>query len=100
METATSIDSALRTVPKDKVFPDLAEYLLRKGAPDFVAKALSELTGGKLDTTAGHLCFFRYRPGKRCLFLWVFSTSDKRTALLSGTMFGDQQGAEIVSRLD
>jgi hypothetical protein len=43
------------------------------------------------------LRYFRYRPAKRCVFLWAFNEHRSRPLLVSGALFHGSDGARIVA---
>jgi aminoglycoside phosphotransferase (APT) family kinase protein len=87
----------MRFVPKDPVFPDLAEYVGAGGVPPAVAELIEPMAPKAIDLRHGELRFFRYRPAKRCLFLWGFPQPSGRMFLVSGTLLRSGEGEEIVS---
>jgi aminoglycoside phosphotransferase (APT) family kinase protein len=87
----------MRVIPNDPVFPELAEYLGAGDVSPAVVGLIEPMAPGTIDLRRGELRFFRYRPAKRCLFLWAFPQGSGRTFLVSGTLLRKGEGEEIIS---
>ena len=84
----------MRTLPHDPVFPSLAEYFAAGAVPSFVADAISSMVPGLRDARSAELRFLRYRPAKRCVFLWAFHRTTGPAALVSGTVLRAGEGRD------
>jgi hypothetical protein len=51
---------------------------------------------GLRDARSAELRFLRYRPAKRCVFLWAFHRTTGPAALVSGTVLRAGEGEEII----
>jgi Ser/Thr protein kinase RdoA (MazF antagonist) len=87
----------MRFLPQDPVFPEMAEYFGIRGVPPAVAEMIEPMAPRTIDLRHGELRFFRYRPAKRCLFLWAFPQASGRTFIVSGTLLRRGEGEGIVS---
>jgi aminoglycoside phosphotransferase (APT) family kinase protein len=84
-------------IPTDPVFPRLPDLLPRKGAPDFVARMVQDMTGVPVDAEQGAICGFDYRPSRRCILWWSFPTPFG-SLLVSGSVLAARKESEIISR--
>ena len=85
-----------RCIPDDPVLPSLAEYFVAE-IPPFVADALQTTVSEPVDVRQGRLCFCRYRPAKRCVFVWELPRPPKPALLISGILSGAGEAEEIVN---
>ena len=88
----------MRAVPSDPALPALRGLFPEAGAPEFVAEAVSLMTGVPARPGEATIRHVRYRPTKSCAVLWSFSTPDGSAALVSGTLFRNEAGADAISR--
>ena len=87
----------MRCIADDPVLPSLAEYFVASEIPPFVADALQTMVSEPVNVRRGKLCFCRYRPAKRCVFLWELPRPSKPAMLVSGILCGADEAEEIVS---
>lgn len=84
-------------IPRDPALPALQDVFPGRGAPEFVASAVHEMTGRDVDAARARIRFVRYRPGKSCVVLWVFHGGDA-PLMVSGKLFRDERGAGVSQR--
>ena len=69
-----------RPIPLDPDLPALSELLPPKGAPEVVARGVSEMTGTRCDPDQARVEYFEYRPRKHCRILWSIPAPTGRGA--------------------
>ena len=83
---------------RDRNLEALAELFPPAGAPDVVATLAQEATGTVIEARAGALLDVRYHPTRTCVALWSFPSPGDCQVLVSGRLFSDARGAEIVAQ--
>lgn len=84
-------------IPRDPALPALQDVFPKRGAPEFVASAVHEMTGRDVDAARAQIRFVRYRPGKSCIILWVFDAGEA-PLMVSGKLFRHERGAGVTLR--
>ncbi len=77
--------------PLDWLFPD-------RGAPAAAAELAAAVAGTALPAQAARVQYARYKPAKDCVAQWSFATPSGTGLLVSGKLFHDDKGGEIVAR--
>jgi hypothetical protein len=87
-----------RSIPSDPLLPALGELFPAEGAPQFVADAVSELTGRRVDAAAARVSYVRYRPGKSCVLLWSWENGAGEPLHISGRLFHNERGDRLLAK--
>ena len=61
-----------RYVPDDPNLPGLRELFPERGAPDYIADGVRQLTNVTVDPATAEVEYVRYWPGRRCVVQWRF----------------------------